>query len=177
MSWLDWLRKRMDSASPDRAAAQEADPSAETEEDEMPSRPETADDISERSGLDFYSAIATHQRWKNRLKDVVSGRSQDTLDPAVVGRCDACDLGMWLETQAKDARIPAQLMDQLRQEHAQFHKLAADIIRLSDQGRNEEAMQALRTDAPYNRASHRVARLLSQIYFELSEFHKPGVQP
>ncbi len=176
MSWLDWLRKRLDTAGPDKEASHGVGTTEEADKDEMPSRPETSDDISERSGLDFYSAIATHQRWKNRLKDVVSGRSQESLDPAVVGRCDACDLGIWLEAQANDARIPAHLMDQLKQEHAQFHSLAADIIRLTDQGRNEEAMQALRTDAPYNRASHRVARLLSQIYFELSEFHKPGVR-
>ncbi|MGC9163622.1 MAG: CZB domain-containing protein [Thiomonas sp.] len=175
MRWLDWLRAKLDPTAVDDVCVRQGHFSAEIEEN-LPARPEEVDDVSAQAGLDFYSAIAAHQRWKNRLKDVVLGRSQETLDPAVVGRCDACDLGIWLEAQANDARIPAHLMDQLKQEHAQFHSLAADIIRLADQGQSEEAMQALRTDAPYNRASRRVTRLLSQIYFELSEFHKPGVR-
>ncbi|GEM_PF-2638198 len=41
----------------------------------------------------------------------------------------------------------------------------------------EQALDALRTDAPYNRCSHRVTKLLSRIYFELSEFHKPDSRP
>ncbi|MDD4888180.1 MAG: CZB domain-containing protein, partial [Thiomonas sp.] len=103
-----------------------------------------------------------------------NGQSTESLDAAEAGRCDACALGIWLEAQSDDARVPPHLLEQLKLEHAQFHKLAADIIRLSDQGRAEEALQSLRTDAPYNRTSHRVTKLLSQIYFELSEFHKPN---
>lgn len=176
MSWLNWLRKKVDTTSTDSGASHGTDPAADDDLPDPP-MPESNDTSSELAGLDFYSAIATHQRWKNRLKEVVTGQSTESLDPTVVGRCDACALGMWLVSQAGDARIPPHLLEKLKQEHAQFHKLAADIIRLSDQGRAEEALQGLRTDAPYNRTSHRVTKLLSQIYLELSEFHKPGSRP
>jgi hypothetical protein len=68
-------------------------------------------------------------------------------------------------------------MARLKQEHAQFHKLAAEVIGMSDRGLKHQAMEALRTDAPYSRTSHRVTKLLSQIYLELSEFHKPTFRP
>ena len=176
MSWLDWLRKQAtandlgrETPHPTTATASSA---AEDHPSDLPT-PEEGDVPSELAGLDFYSAIAAHQRWKNRLKDVVRGQSQEALDPAVVGRCDACALGQWLATQEGDLRIAPELMTRLKEEHAQFHKLAAEVIRFSDQGLHQQALDALRTDAPYNRCSHRVTKLLSQIYFELSEFHKP----
>jgi hypothetical protein len=173
MSWLDWLRKKVDTTTAESGASHGAGPEAE---DDLPDPPMSGGDntSSELAGLDFYSAIATHQRWKNRLKGVVTGQTPESLDAAVVGRCDACALGMWLETQSGNARVPPHLLEQLKLEHAQFHELAANIIRLSDQGRTEEALQGLRTDAPYNRTSHRVIGLLSRIYLELSEFHKPN---
>lgn len=176
MNWFDWLRKQETAKSPERetphqtphtvaAGAEEDTPGVPT--------PDGGGTPSELAGLDFYSAIATHQRWKNRLKAVVNGQSQEVLDPAVVGRCDVCALGQWLATQDSDPRIAPDLMARLKQEHAQFHKLAAEIIRLSDQGLQQQAMDALRTDAPYNRTSHRITKLLSQLHLDLSEFHKP----
>ncbi|MDD4887176.1 MAG: CZB domain-containing protein, partial [Thiomonas sp.] len=141
MSWLDWLRKKVDAPQTDSGAVQETVPEMEDALPDPP-RPGSDDTASELAGLDFYSAIATHQRWKNRLKDVVNGQSTESLDAAEAGRCDACALGIWLEAQTDDARVPPHLLEQLKLEHAQFHKLAADIIRLSDQGRAEEALQS-----------------------------------
>jgi len=172
MNWLDWLRKQVTAKSPERETPHPLATSAEHDASDMPT-PDGGGAPPDLAGLDFYSAIATHQRWKNRLKDVVNGQSQETLDPEVVGRCDVCTLGRWLSTQDSDSRIAPDLMARLKQEHEQFHKLAAEIVRLSDQGLQQQAMDALRTDAPYNRTSHRVTKLLSQIYLDLSEFHKP----
>ncbi len=180
MSWLDWLRKQVTANELEREAPHPAAASASSAAEDDPSDLPAAEDSdvpSELAGLDFYSAIATHQRWKNRLKDIVRGQSQEALDPAVVGRSDACALGQWLTTQEGGQHISPELMTRLKEEHAQFHKLAAEVIRLSDQGLHQQALDALRTDAPYNRCSHRVTKLLSQIYFELSEFHKPGSRP
>jgi hypothetical protein len=180
MSWLDWLRKQVTANDLERETPRPAAATASSATEDDPSDPPAPDDSnvpSELAGLDFYSAIATHQRWKNRLKDVVRGQSQEALDPAVVGRCDACALGQWLDAQQSDLRVSPELMTRLNEEHAQFHKLAAEVIRLSDQGLHQQALDALRTDAPYNRCSHRVTKLLSQIYFELSEFHKPASRP
>lgn len=180
MSWLDWLRKQVTANELEREAPHPAAATASSATEDDPSDLPAAEDSdvpSELAGLDFYSAIATHQRWKNRLKDVVRGQSQEALDPAVVGRSDACALGQWLTTQEGGQHISPELMTRLKEEHAQFHKLAAEVIRLSDQGLHQQALDALRTDAPYNRCSHRVTKLLSQIHFELSEFHKPGSRP
>lgn len=180
MKWLDWLRKQVtteqDAAQQGKTVAHSANPLSENDSPDMP--PSDAGDVPpEVAGLDFYSAIATHQRWKNRLKDVVRGQSQETLVAAVVARSDVCVLGQWLATQQGNARIPAHLMAELQEEHAAFHRIAADIIRLADQGQTQQALDALRTDAPYSRVSHRVTKLLSQIFLELSEFHQSDLHP
>ncbi|MGA8010116.1 MAG: CZB domain-containing protein [Thiomonas sp.] len=173
MRWIDWLRKQVVVTKPEGGTQHPVVPSADDDFLDAPP-PDVEGTGSEIAGLDFYGAIAAHQRWKIRLKEVVGGQSKEALDPAVVGRCDVCVLGQWLAVQGNDPRIPFDVMTRLTQEHAEFHKLAADIIRLSDQGLHRQALDALRTDAPYNRSSHRVTKLLSQLYFELSEFHKPS---
>lgn len=173
MSWLDWLRKQMTSTGSEQEPSPAADRTREDTPSDLPT-PSSQDVPPELAGLDFYSAIAVHQRWKNRLKDHVLGRSDENLDPAVVGRCDVCDLGRWLATQDGQAPIPSDLLDQLQREHAEFHRLAAEVIRLAQQGQRQQALEALRTDAPYNRTSHRVTKLLGRIYLDLSEFHQPS---
>jgi hypothetical protein len=171
MNWIDWIRKQLASKGPGQTPPQ----AQEADADDLPDAPLAGSegDESEAGGLNFYTAIATHQRWKNRLKAYVVGESSETLDPGVIGRYDACALGQWLESQPNDSRIPPESMANLKQEHAQFHALAADIVRLADQGLRQQALDLLRSDAPYSRSSHRVTAALSRIYFELSEFHKP----
>lgn len=177
MSWFDWLRQKAakETSEPEHAQTRFAGTPLE---EELPSMPQAdgCEALSELAGLDFYSAIAAHQRWKNRLKSVVTGKSRETLDPALVGRCDSCALGQWLATQDGHASVPPELMDDLKRQHAAFHALAAEIIRLNDQGLHAQALEALRTDAPYNRTSHRVTQLLSRIHLELSEFQQPSTR-
>ncbi|MDY0328995.1 MAG: CZB domain-containing protein [Thiomonas sp.] len=177
MKWFDGLRKQAgaEPQAPRAGAEQAAASLAEVEGPGVP-LPEPAQADGELAGLDFYSAIATHQRWKNRFKSVIRGESDEPCDAAVVARTDACLLGKWLATQHGDARIPDDLLSRLEQEHATFHQLAAEVVRLSDRGLHEQALAALRTDAPYNRCSHRLTRLLSQIHLQLSELHQPGAR-
>jgi len=165
MSWLSWLRRQAAavSSNADNATA----PTTANTADDLPGvavedAPTTVD------GLDFYEAIGAHQRWKNRLKAAVTGQSGEHLDADTVARADACALGVWLGQLPPHAAIPADLLDALRAEHAEFHRLAAQIIHLADAGQTEQALQALRTDAPYSRASHRVTNLLSRLYLELT---------
>lgn len=176
MSWLDWLRQRAKELNGGAHPTPAADAAQPHDADRLPEREQTTDAVADRSGLDFYSAIAAHQRWKNRLMAYVRGQSQERLDAAVVGRRDACELGVWLRDLAPDPRIPEHLLEALRREHARFHELAADVVRLADRGDTEQALQALRASAPYNRCSHQVIGLLSRIYLELSEFHQPGAR-
>jgi hypothetical protein len=166
MSWLSWLRKQAAAVSTNADDAAQthtvADPADDQPTAAIGDAPTTVD------GLDFYEAIGVHQRWKNRFKAAVTGQSGERLDAEAVGRADACALGVWLGQLPAQAAIPADLLDALRAEHAEFHRLAAQIIRLADSGQTEQALQALRTDAPYNRASHRVTKLLSRLYLELT---------
>lgn len=171
MKWLDWVRKQV--AGSDRDAP---DATGQSSVDELSESPhvDAMGAQSEAAGLDFYSAIATHQRWKNRLKAAIRGESTEVLEADAVGRSDVCALGQWLLQQERHPDIPAHLMSALQEEHAEFHRLAAEVIRLADSGQTQQALEALRTDAPYSRASHRVTKLLSQIFLQLSEFHKSG---
>lgn len=167
MSWLSWLRKHAAANPADAAAQPAANAALPDDTDNLPARDETDAPVAV-DGLDFYEAIGVHQRWKNRLKAAVTGQSGEHLDADTVARADACALGVWLGQLPPHAAIPADLLDALRAEHAEFHRLAAQVIRLADAGQTEQALQALRTDAPYSRASHRVTKLLSRLYLELT---------
>ena len=52
---------------------------------------------AELAGLDFKTAIDAHMKWKVRLEAVIDGRSEETLEVAVVSCDNRCTLGQWLE--------------------------------------------------------------------------------
>lgn len=48
---------------------------------------------AELAGLDFKTAIDAHMKWKVRLEAVIDGRSEETLEVAVVSCDNRCTLG------------------------------------------------------------------------------------
>ena len=105
-------------------------------------------DASQRSpqaivGLDFDGAIRAHMQWKQKLRSYLGGAGEK-LDVTTVERDDKCVLGCWLHGDGK--RLAADpVYVSLRSKHAEFHRCAAKVIRLSDAG-ERDAAQAMLTN-------------------------------
>jgi chemoreceptor zinc-binding protein len=92
-------------------------------------------------------AIGAHGAWKQRLRTAVdTGKSE--FKPDLVGRDDQCDFGRWLYGPSA-AAAKGKDYDTCRQLHADFHRQAADVLRLALAGQKEKAMQAIGEDSKY----------------------------
>lgn len=119
---------------------------------------------AEVAGLNFQEAVAAHQRWKARLQASIDGTSQETLDPAVVGRDDQCVLGKWIHGQGNATFGSKPVFSDLRLTHADFHRIAGEVLQASQGGRKEEAARML--GGTFAQTSVRVLGLLAGLFME-----------
>ena len=114
--------------------------------------------------MNLFDAINAHVAWKLRLQKHIDGVSEEELDPEVVGCDDKCDLGQWIySTLDKHNGMP--LFQQVRVQHAHFHRCAADIIVATDEGKKEAAEALLQDD--YAQLSHMIVKSLTKLSMEL----------
>lgn len=108
--------------------------------------------------MNFDEAISAHQRWKTRLRLHIDGKSTEALDPAQVGKDDQCDLGRWIYGEgARVMGAKAEFQD-VKQSHAHFHSVAADVLRKSLAGDKAGAGAAL--DGPFFDSSSKVVQAI-----------------
>ncbi|WP_186453979.1 nitrate- and nitrite sensing domain-containing protein [Denitratisoma sp. DHT3] len=104
-------------------------------------------------------AIDAHTQWKTRLRQCMSDPGK-CPDPAVVEKANVCGLGQWI--YGDGAKLSSESMyQQLRQDHVQFHKCAAQIIRTIQRGDLSEAQRIMETD--YRKVSTAVVSMLSRM--------------
>lgn len=124
---------------------------------------------TKHEGFDFDEAIELHKGWNWKLLDFISGRGEP-VNPDMVCRDDLCDLGKWIHG------VGAASVDEdgdylrLRKGHADFHKCAADVIRLQLQNENQRARQTL--IGQLLPVTHEVVRLIRLVGEKL-----PGAAP
>lgn len=94
-------------------------------------------------GLSSREAIQAHQAWSQRLKQYIDGDSDEQLDADVVSCDDKCVLGKWIHGTALPKYGHLNEAGELRDHHAQFHKIAGNIIRLHHDGETNSADQFL----------------------------------
>jgi len=88
-------------------------------------------------------AIGAHGHWKKRLVAAIeTERTEPTVEQAA--KDDRCELGKWLHGTS----IPAELrrtadFEACRDLHAEFHKAAADALRLARSGNKAAALAAV----------------------------------
>ena len=100
-----------------------------------------ADD--EVAGLNFRSVVDSHLSWRTRLADVINGKSNEKLEPAVVGADDQCRLGKWLKGPIKDQFASDPEFQTLLAEHARFHEIAGQVLQRAQSGQTAQAQQQL----------------------------------
>ena len=93
---------------------------------------------------DFDGIIQAHLQWKGKLRDYVDGRG-DKLDSRVVCRDDKCALGQWI--YGKGATYAARpSFGTLKSRHADFHRCAAHVIDLAQDGDKAVADRVLQDE-------------------------------
>ena len=113
------------------------------------------------SELDIDTAIAAHERWKQRLLDYVNAQSDEVLQPEVVCMDDRCDLGKWLYGAGGKRLGQYPAFSVLVARHQYFHAQASNVVILTQQQRKDEAMKLI--DGKYSYASKQVVLLLKEL--------------
>lgn len=75
----------------------------------------------------FDNAIASHIKWKIRLKDFIDGTSSEKLDSATICKDNQCILGKWIYGEGENYKTMRQY-DNLRVKHADFHRCAGSVV-------------------------------------------------
>jgi Chemoreceptor zinc-binding domain len=115
--------------------------------------------------MEWMKVVNGHVMWKQRLRAYLDGKSEEKLDPDIIGRDDQCPLGQWIYGDGK-AHESASHYDQVKTHHAQFHTHAAEIVRMVDAGNNEAAEKLLTGD--YAKLSERLKHEIITLYQEVS---------
>jgi len=105
-------------------------------------------------------AIGAHGLWKGRLITAIESGKSD-LKPEVVCLDNQCDFGRWLHGSAVDPvakRSPEYLS--CRDLHAEFHKAAADVLKLAVTGQKAKAHDALASNGKFVTVSTDLTRAM-----------------
>lgn len=86
-------------------------------------------DEARHHGLDMKGALDAHLAWNKRLEDVLSGKSEEQLEPDIVASDCKCALGKWLHGSAKTKMGSSADYEELLRVHADFHLNAAEVLR------------------------------------------------
>jgi methyl-accepting chemotaxis protein len=108
--------------------------------------------------MDFKQAVAAHVAWKMKLEHYLA-RPGGSLDHLVVASEDSCSLGKWIQEQEKTNASDPNFRA-LREEHARFHRAAAEIVRRADLGEKVTAEIALGAKSGFGLTSGRVVQLI-----------------
>ncbi len=98
-------------------------------------------------------AIGAHSHWRRTLMSAIESGSP-RLSPDQVGREDACEVGKWLSSGSiPDAQRKTPEFDACREIHAEFHKAAAEALRLAMSGDKRAALAALGAESRFAKLS------------------------
>jgi hypothetical protein len=110
--------------------------------------------------MNFEEAIAVHQKWKVRLRVVIDGKSTETLDPEIVAKDDQCLLGQWIHGEGGKIFGSKPEFGEVKHTHADFHKVAAQVLRKSMTGDKAGAAHLL--DGEFYQASSKVITAITK---------------
>ena len=101
--------------------------------------------------MNFDEAIAAHEDWKFEIKKYLR-RDIAFLDPEFIEKDDQCLFGRWLNGEGAIYNRWKQYKD-LKIENAEFHKCAAEIVRLINEGNIEKAKEQISFNSKYMKHS------------------------
>ncbi len=103
------------------------------------------------------AALQAHAAWRRHFKDYLSGRA--SFDTHLAGVTDQCAFGRWLAREG-GRLMPGEIHGQIQEAHAEFHRVAGEIVRKIKEKRFDEVRQDLAAEGPFNQTSARLSELL-----------------
>lgn len=111
--------------------------------------------------IDIDTAIASHENWKLRLQNYLSGNSTENLQADVVCLDDRCDLGKWLHGPGGQRLGKYPAFSVLVARHKFFHLQASTVVALTQANDKDQATKTL--EGSYRHASTQVILLLKEL--------------
>ncbi len=157
ISFKDWIARFT------RTKHEESN-TAGTESESVPVLLESVDPVeAEAAGLNFHSAIASHQNWKVRFRAMIDSGVTEALNPDVIAEDNQCAVGKWIYGSAQEQFGTHPLWEKLRGDHAFFHTCASRVLVMIIRGEKQKALQEIERGA-YARASNDVVMDLAMFY-------------
>lgn len=111
--------------------------------------------------MDFDEAIKAHGAWKLKLASYLK-KPDGSIKATEIQPDTNCVLGKWIHGDGtKWSQFPEYAT--LKEEHARFHRAAADIIRKADSGQNTSEETALGSKSEFSSASTAIVRAIMVI--------------
>ncbi|MBI2522008.1 MAG: CZB domain-containing protein [Bdellovibrio sp.] len=92
--------------------------------------------------MNFDDAIQAHVNWKMKLQ-IYLRRPDKSLNPATIEPDCNCDLGKWIHGEGGARYMSDPKFVKLLNDHAKFHKVAAEVVRKADSGQSVSEETAL----------------------------------
>lgn len=111
--------------------------------------------------MDFDEAIKAHSAWKMKLSTYLKN-PDGSLKSSDIQVDNKCALGQWIYGEgAKFSNHPEYAT--LKQEHAKFHKAAAQVVAKADSGQSTSEETALGSKSEFASASSAVVSAIMAI--------------
>jgi uncharacterized protein YqfB (UPF0267 family) len=103
-------------------------------------------------------ALLAHKEWKKRLEDAINSGHSD-FKPKIVMSDNSCEFGKWLYSLSVVEKSSIDY-DKVKKLHAEFHKIAGDILQNAITGNKDEAKTKFSFGGTYGIASSRLCNAL-----------------
>jgi len=124
--------------------------------------------------MDFDGAVAAHSAWKGKLSAYLKNPDK-SLHAGTIGVDNQCALGQWLHGEGQKYSSDAEFSE-LKKEHADFHRAAADLVRRADKGEKVAEEAALGTNSAYGKLSSRVVKLIIAVKQKANKAQAPATK-
>ena len=111
--------------------------------------------------MNFDEAIRAHSDWKMKLNRYLSN-PDGSIDVQDLSKDNLCALGKWLHGEGRSFGNVAEYK-KLIEEHAHFHKAAADVVIRKDRGEDVKSEIALGGNSAFAKYSMSVVSLLMKM--------------
>lgn len=113
--------------------------------------------------MNFDDAVKVHEEWKTKLAEYIS-KPDHSLDAAVVGADNECELGKWMLGEGLKHSGQAEFT-RLKKDHTRFHKAAGAIVKKANSGERVSKEAAMGPRSEYAAASVAVVNALMALKY------------
>ncbi|MFP5519879.1 MAG: methyl-accepting chemotaxis protein [Bdellovibrionia bacterium] len=123
------------------------------------------------SNFNFEDAVQAHLKWKGRLRNFISGMSDEKLQSQHVCKDNNCALGKWIYGEGKNYSSLSSYAV-LRSEHANFHVAAGEVLKAFEGGDVMTANRLLAEGSKFDRHTRMTVEAIQNLQGEI----KPNSQ-